>query len=192
MPPEETDNRLEDSDAEAFAEEDQSRRRRKKSISPYAACSSRLAVQYPSSAGPYEGATAMPYIKPTREQIMNLAESNEDGPVVMLNLLKFAKTADDATGKTGAESYATYGEKMREIMAERGIELLWRGRADFVVIGDDDADGWDVVLLVRYPSRKVFLEMAASKEYGEVGEHRTAALIDSRLIACTEQFRAKG
>ena len=133
----------------------------------------------------------MPFIKPTREQIMRLTESDHDGPVVMLNLLKFAKTAIDATGKTGAESYETYGEKMGEIMAERGIKLLWRGRADSVVIGEDDADGWDMVLLVQYPSRKAFLEMGASKEYEKVGEHRTAALADSRLIACTEQFRAR-
>ena len=133
----------------------------------------------------------MPCIKPTREQIMHLAESSEDGPVVMLNLLKFAKADGDTSGKTGAQSYETYGEKMREIMAERGIKLLWRGRADSVVIGDDDADAWDTVLLVQYPSRKAFLEMGASKEYSKVGEHRTAALVDSRLIACTEQFHAK-
>src|ERR1700694_2981125 len=105
----------------------------------------------------------MPNNKPTREQIMRLAESSQDGPVVMLNLLKFAKAADDASGKTGAESYGTYGDKMREIMAERGIKLLWSGRADSVMIGDDDADQWDMVLLVQYPSRKVFLEMGASK-----------------------------
>ncbi|MEX1253399.1 MAG: DUF1330 domain-containing protein [Dehalococcoidia bacterium] len=133
----------------------------------------------------------MPFIKPTREQIARLAESNDNGPVIMLNLLKFARTADDASGKTGAESYDTYGDKMREIMAERGIKLLWRGRADSVVIGDDDADDWDMALLVQYPSRKAFLEMGSSKEYETVGEHRTAALVDSRLIACTEQFRAK-
>jgi uncharacterized protein (DUF1330 family) len=133
----------------------------------------------------------MPYIKPTREQIARLAASGDEGPVVMLNLLKFAKSAHDASGKTGAESYQTYGERMRAIMAERGIRLLWQGRADSVVIGDDEEDGWDMALLVQYPSRKVFLEMGASKEYEKVGEHRTAALVDSRLIACTEQFRAK-
>ena len=134
----------------------------------------------------------MPYIKPTREQIMRLADSDDEGPVVMLNLLKFAKSASDDSGGSGAASYETYGEKMRDIMAERGIKLLWRGRADSVVIGDDDGDGWDMVLLVQYPSRKVFLEMGANKEYEKVGEHRTAALADSRLIACTEQFRAGG
>jgi uncharacterized protein (DUF1330 family) len=133
----------------------------------------------------------MGYIKPVGEQIKRLAQSDEEGPVVMLNLLRFAKTAGDASGKSGADSYDTYGEQMRSIMAERGIKLLWRGRADSVVIGDDDDDAWDMVLLVQYPSRKAFLEMAGSKEYDKVGEHRTAALVDSRLIACTEQFRAK-
>ena len=133
----------------------------------------------------------MPYIKPTREQVVRLAESDDDRPVVMLNLLRFAKSAAGAGDKTGADSYETYGEKMRDIMAQRGIKLLWRGRADSVVIGDDDADAWDMVLLVQYPSRKVFLEMGASKDYEKVGEHRTAALVDSRLFACTEQFRAR-
>ena len=133
----------------------------------------------------------MAHIKPTREQITRLFESQDDGPVVMLNLLRFAERAADEPGKSGADSYETYGDQMREIMAERGIKLLWRGRADSVVIGDDDGDAWDMVLLVEYPSRKVFLEMGASKEYEKVGEHRTAGLADSRLIACTEQFRAR-
>lgn len=133
----------------------------------------------------------MPHIKPTRDQIARLAQDNEDGPVVMLNLLRFTKTASNDEGQTGAQSYDTYGEQMRDIMAARGIKLLWRGRADQVVIGDDAADAWDMVLLVEYPSRKVFLEMGASKEYEKVGQHRTSALVDSRLLACTEQFRWK-
>ena len=132
----------------------------------------------------------MSHIKPTREQIQRLVESPDDGPVVMLNLLRFAKTAG-GNAATGAQSYETYGDQMREIMAQRGIKLLWHGRADSVVIGDDDGDDWDMVLLVEYPSRKVFLEMGTSKEYEKVGEHRTAALVDSRLIACTEEFRIR-
>ena len=133
----------------------------------------------------------MKYIKPTREQITRLFESEDDGPVVMLNLLRFADKAAGDTGESGADSYETYGDQMREIMAQRGIKLLWRGRADSVVIGDDDGDAWDMVRLVEYPSRKVFLEMGASKDYEKAGEHRTAALADSRLIACTKQFRAR-
>ena len=133
----------------------------------------------------------MSHIKPTREQIMRLVESKDDGPVVMLNLLRFTEHASGDASRSGADSYETYGDQMRTIMAERGIKLLWRGRTDSVIIGDDDGDDWDMVLLVEYPSRKVFLEMGASKDYEKVGEHRTAALADSRLIACTEQYRAR-
>lgn len=133
----------------------------------------------------------MPHIKPTREQIKRLAESADDGPVVMLNLLRFAKSASGEGTGSGADSYETYGDKMRDIMASRGIKLLWRGRGDQVIIGDDEGDAWDMVLLVEYPSRKVFLEMGASKDYEKVGEHRTNALVDSRLVACTEQFRIR-
>ncbi len=133
----------------------------------------------------------MPHIKPTRNQIMRLAQSEDEGPVVMLNLLRFADHAASDAGTSGADSYETYGDQMREIMAERGIKLLWRGRPNSVLIGDDDGDAWDLVLLVQYPSRKAFIEMVTSEEYEKVGEHRTAALLDSRLIACTEQFRAR-
>lgn len=133
----------------------------------------------------------MPHIKPSGDQIRCFVQFPDDGPVVMLNLLRYAERASGDPTKTGAESYGTYGEKMREIMAQRGIKLLWRGRADSVVIGDDDTDAWDEVLLVEYPSRKAFVAMATSKEYERVGEHRTAGLADSRLIACTEQFRAR-
>ena len=52
-----------------------------------------------------------------------------------------------------------------------------------------DADEWDAVILVEYPSRKAFLEMTSTSEYREVGKSRTSALADSRLIAMTQQFR---
>ncbi len=133
----------------------------------------------------------MPHIKPTREQLLCLADDPNGGPVVMLNLLRFADRTSGEGDSSGARSFETYGEQMREIMARRGIKLLWRGRADQVVIGDDEADKWDLVLLVEYPSRKAFLEMGRSEEYAKVGTHRTSALVDSRLIACTEQLRAK-
>jgi len=39
----------------------------------------------------------MAHIKPTREQITRLFESQDDGPVVMLNLLRFAERAAGGT-----------------------------------------------------------------------------------------------
>jgi uncharacterized protein (DUF1330 family) len=129
-------------------------------------------------------------IGPTKEQIQTLVDSELDTPVVMLNLLKFAERADgDGDGpQSGRDSYARYGDRVRSMLESVGGRVLWQGRADSVVIGGD-ADEWDAVILVEYPSRKAFLEMTSSPKYQEVSKDRTAGLADSRLIAMTELYR---
>ena len=95
-------------------------------------------------------------LKPTGEQVKRIAQSDIEGPVVMLNLLRYEKTAKDengAEGLSGRGSYERYGEEMREIMEKTGAKVVWRGRADSVVIGNDDADAWDMVLLVECRGR---------------------------------------
>jgi uncharacterized protein (DUF1330 family) len=119
-------------------------------------------------------------IHPTAEQFRTLVESDDDGRVVMLNLLKFA-------ARDGRTSYASYGDGVRSVLEATGARLLWQGRADSVVIGDE-RDDWDAVILVEYPSRKAFCEMVKRPDYTEVSSRRTAALVDSRLIACTQVF----
>jgi uncharacterized protein (DUF1330 family) len=120
------------------------------------------------------------YIEPDVEQIRVLAGSDLTGPVVMLNLLKFAPDG-------GRASYLHYGEGVAPLLDRAGARILWQGRADSVVIGDSAGDGWDAVVLVEYPSRKAFLDMVLSPEYTAIADRRTAALADSRLIACTGQ-----
>lgn len=117
------------------------------------------------------------YIEPTGDQIERLIRGG-DGPVSMLNLLRFVPDG-------GRESYADYGAGVLPLLAKIGAEVVWQGAADSVVIGDDDADAWDLVVIVRYPSRAAFLSMATSEEYAAIAGHRTAALADSRLVACT-------
>jgi uncharacterized protein (DUF1330 family) len=60
-----------------------------------------------------------------------------------------------------------------------------------VVIGED-ADRWDSVVLVEYPSRRAFLDMVSSPEYQAIAGRRTDALTDSRLIACTQLIPPPG
>ena len=132
-------------------------------------------------------------IGPTKEQIKALLDSDLETPVVMLNLLKFAERADGDGGdgsksSSGRESYARYGDRVRSMLEQTGARVLFQGRADSVVIGGD-ADDWDAVILVEYPSRKAFIEMTSSPNYQEVSKDRTAGLADSRLIAMTELYR---
>jgi uncharacterized protein (DUF1330 family) len=131
-------------------------------------------------------------IGPTKDQIQALLDSDLEAPVVMLNLLKFAERAGDGDGaQSGRDSYTRYGDRVRSMLEQTGARILWQGRADSVVIGGD-ADEWDAVILVEYPSRKAFIDMTSSPKYQEVSKDRTAGLADSRLIAMTELYRHSG
>ncbi len=50
------------------------------------------------------------------------------------------------------------------------------GRADQMLIGDADANDWDSVALVQYPSRKAFIDMVTTPDYEKAHEHRESGL----------------
>ena len=116
-------------------------------------------------------------IRPTKEQITELLNAPDEGPVVMLNLLKFK-----ASG--GSKEYGKYGDSVVQMVEKQGGKVLWLGRVDQTLIGPVD-DTWDAVALVQYPSRKAFIEMTSTKEYDSAHEHRESGLERTRLFACT-------
>ena len=133
-------------------------------------------------------------IKPTADQIRALRDSPLEGPVVMLNLLRYpprsASGEDAAVAEHDNATFRRYGRSVQESLEAVGARVLWQGTVDSVVIGDDEADGWHEAILVEYPSRAAFLEMTSTPRYGEVSKDRSAGLADSRLLAMTERHRA--
>ncbi len=75
----------------------------------------------------------------------------------MLNLLRFS---DDG----GTESYGRYAAAAQEHLARVGGSMLWAGACEEALIGPQ-AREWDVVAVVRYPSRAAFLEMVSDPGY---------------------------
>ncbi len=111
-----------------------------------------------------------------------MAAKDPDEPVVMLNLLRYRAEAEPGfgvDGLAGEEAYRVYGRKFAELNPRFGGEPIWMGLADQTVIGEEQ---WDVVILVRYPSRRSFLSMLNDPDYQEIAPIRAAALADSRLI----------
>jgi len=122
-------------------------------------------------------------ITPTQRQIEALVSAGGE-PVVMLNLLRFKGQADGIdAGMTGLEAYERYGQATAPFLEAVGGRVLQAAEARQMVIGPEALE-WDMVLMVEYPSRVRFLEMATNPEYLKIHEHREAALADSRLIAC--------
>jgi uncharacterized protein (DUF1330 family) len=122
-------------------------------------------------------------ITPNRDQFQELASAPDEGPVVMLNLLKFKAKADTGDA-SGSSEYRRYGDAALEMVEARGGRVLWAGRADQVLIGDPNED-WDQVILVQYPSRAAFIDMVTQPSYQDAHTHREAGLERTVLIACT-------
>lgn len=116
-------------------------------------------------------------VDPTREQFAVLRAQAETatGPVQMLNLLAF--------GEDGRAGYQRYVEAIGPHLERAGGSITYAGNRGEVVIGDEDAGWWDVVLLVRYPSREAFIAMVTDPAYQEITAHRTGALTRAHLVS---------
>jgi len=71
-------------------------------------------------------------------------------------------------------------------VASVGGKLIWQGQPTHLIVGED-ADRWDEVLLVEYPSRAAFAQMVSDPRFQEVQKDRLDALEETVLIACTPQ-----
>ena len=130
-------------------------------------------------------------ITPNKEQFVAYATADRPGEVVMLNLLKFKKKADNGDG-SGADAYNRYGAQVSKMVEERGGRMVWLGKAEHVLIGDVENDAWDAVALVAYPSRQAFIDMVTSPSYNESHKHREDGLERTVLIGCEAVAGFKG
>ena len=127
-------------------------------------------------------------VEPTAEGLAALEGLEDDGPLVMINLLRYRGQAAYPDGFaaepcSGREADQRYGAVATRTVAEVGGSLVWLGAVRATVIAPEH-ETWDDAVLVQYPSRKAFLDMIARADYQAAAPHRTAALADSRLIAC--------
>jgi hypothetical protein len=87
-------------------------------------------------------------IDPKGSDLEAFLANGPEGPVVMLNLLRFADG--------GRERYRQYARAFRETFAPRyGVEVIYAGDGAAALVAEDGQQ-WDAVLLVRYPSRRAF------------------------------------
>ncbi|WP_139980483.1 DUF1330 domain-containing protein [Nocardioides litoris] len=116
-------------------------------------------------------------IDPTGPGLKAFIEADPDGPVVMLNLLRFAPG--------GEEAYAEYVRHFRATATVHGAELVYHGRGDTALVAEE-GQAWDAVLLVRYPTRRAFSAMVRDPAY-QAGTHlRSGALVEAVLQPTSE------
>ena len=133
-------------------------------------------------------------IDPTADQVRALRDGPAEGPIVMVNMLKFKDRADypddysgDDPAVSGKEAYARYQQAFTVTVAETSqAEVIYHGPVQQVFIGRDGgaAEDWDKMLIVRYPSKQHFLAMMANEAYREALVHRYAGLERTVLLQC--------
>ncbi len=118
-------------------------------------------------------------VVPTMERAMEFFDGVEDGPFVMVNLLKYKPHAEYEDGSdahlTGAEAYARYGEAVREMVAALGGRIRYSSTVTGLMLGEVE-ELWDAVALAEYPSLAAFRQMAMSPEMHAIEHHRKAGL----------------
>ncbi len=136
----------------------------------------------------------MQHLNPTREQFKAMYGLPLDKPVMMLNLLKFRDRAAYAEGDpeqgedvSGADAYGRYSEEATPIFDALGASQAWIGKPELVLIGDDAGDLWDLAFVARYPTAQAFIDIIKDPAYQRAVRHRNAAVLDSRLIRCSEE-----
>ncbi|TIA50062.1 hypothetical protein D6C79_03251 [Aureobasidium pullulans] len=117
-------------------------------------------------------------LSPELLKFMEELMKEHDGPVTMLNLLKFK-----AGGK---ESYYQYGQHFIKVAGKRGGDAKIVGN---VVSKDSD---WNEISIVHYPSIKHFCDMLAGEDYQAINDEFRLPALEDTLLVCTTEFGVMG
>jgi hypothetical protein len=127
-------------------------------------------------------------VVPNEQQMAGFLEPGADGPIYMLNLLKFKPQAEYPDGResdlSGEEAYGLYAEGVAELLSEVGGSLIFAASVERLMLGEVE-NLWDKAAIAMYPSRAAMLEMMQKPKMPEIGLHRAAGLEGQLNIACT-------
>lgn len=109
----------------------------------------------------------------------------DDGPVWMVNLMHYRDRADyrdgrpdDISGREADDRYAPFGP-----LGAVGAELVFVADVEAQLLGATPS--WDRVAVVRYPTRRAFVEMLGRPDYQELHVHKDAGMAQTILLATT-------
>lgn len=134
------------------------------------------------------------YLDPSDENARRFFERGIEGPVTMLNLLRFREKADYSAFPqlappepiSGSAAYDLYVRHTIPFLTASGGSVVFFGTGGYNFVGPA-SERWDLVMLVRQSSVHDFFAFASNEEYLAGIGHRTAALEDSRLLPVVDR-----
>jgi uncharacterized protein (DUF1330 family) len=120
--------------------------------------------------------------------VSGLEQMDHQGPVVMVNLMRFRERSLDGDG-SGWDAYLRYSALTVPMIKARGGTLLWTGDAKAVALGVETGNQWDYLALVYYPTVAAFIDMMTSADYEtSCDPHRTNGCVEHVIIATKEAY----
>jgi uncharacterized protein (DUF1330 family) len=118
--------------------------------------------------------------------VEGLEDLEHQGPVVMVNLMRFHARSLDGDGW---DAYLRYSALTVPMIKARGGTLLWTGNAKAVALGRPDDHQWDYLALVYYPSVAAFIDMMISADYENLSDpQRRNGCAEHVIIATAEAY----
>ena len=131
-------------------------------------------------------------VVPNEAQIQGFMEPGPEGPIYMVNLLKFKERAiyEDGrdTDSSGEAAYQLYANAVSQLLKKFGGGGMFSATVERLMLGEVE-DLWDKVAIAVYPSRAAMMDMMRSSEMQEISVHRAAGLAGQLNI---ETVDAKG
>jgi uncharacterized protein (DUF1330 family) len=120
--------------------------------------------------------------------IEGLKGMKHQGPIVMVNLMRFRERSLDGDG-SGWDAYLRYSALTVPMIKARGGTLLWTGDAKTVALGPQAGNQWDYLALVYYPDVAAFIDMMTSADYEKLSDpHRRNGCAEHVIIATAEAY----
>lgn len=120
-------------------------------------------------------------------QLQKLIEPGPQGPIYMVNLLKFKDRAEYEDGRetnlSGRDAYMIYGRAVTELLPKFGGKGLFAADVTFLSLGKVE-ELWDEVAIAMYPDRGSMVRMSMSEEWRAIAVHRSAGLKGQLNIEC--------
>ena len=130
--------------------------------------------------------SALRYGLVDREYGIQLATTSpaDDGPVWMVNLMKYREVADYVDGRKTAISGQEADDLYSPIdsLTAVGAEIVFLGDVDQQLLGDNTV--WDRIAVVKYPTRRSFIEMQSRPEFQESHKHKDAGMDKTIVMGC--------
>ena len=108
----------------------------------------------------------------------------EDGPIWMVNLMRYREKADytdgresDISGKEADDLYAPIGP-----LKAIGAEPVFFADVDTQFL--NGTPKWDRVGVVKYPSRRAFIEMQSRADFQALHHHKEAGMAETIVCGC--------